>query len=159
MCCLLSPTCFHIPRSTNIFLSTKYPTPILLDTHVVCRTAIGQNIPSVRLCLVKPQKVTKGSISLYLLVHIVDQHTSHPSQVSHMADKNNSTVHVWESSTTIELLALLLTIPGAMAAIATFYVLVTRHRQKKLSTSSSILCYSVHCTHTCAEKLKRSHTV
>jgi hypothetical protein len=61
-----------------------------------------------------------------------------------MADKNNSIVHAWEPSTTIELLALLLTIPGAMAAIATFYVLITRHRQKKLSTSLSIPWYK--CT-------------
>jgi hypothetical protein len=49
-----------------------------------------------------------------------------------MADtKVDSTGGSWEPSTTIELLALLLTIPGALAAIATLWVILVRRRQKK----------------------------
>jgi hypothetical protein len=36
----------------------------------------------------------------------------------------------WEPSTTIELLALALTLPGAVAALATLWILLSRRRQE-----------------------------
>jgi hypothetical protein len=43
----------------------------------------------------------------------------------------------WEPSTTIELLALMLTVPGAIAALVTLWVLLSRRRQKAKSELSS----------------------
>jgi hypothetical protein len=65
----------------------------------------------------------------------------------------------WEPSTTIELLALLLTIPGAIAAIATFYILLSRHRQKRFSMSTLIPACSAPRTNGDLEKLKRARTM
>jgi hypothetical protein len=45
---------------------------------------------------------------------------------------NPTSSSAWEPSTIIELLALTLTVPGAISALVTLYIIRSRHQKKKL---------------------------
>jgi hypothetical protein len=42
----------------------------------------------------------------------------------------DTSASIWEPGTTIELVALVVTLPGAIAALATLWILLCRRRQK-----------------------------
>jgi hypothetical protein len=61
-------------------------------------------------------------------------------------DMATTSTNSWEPSTTIELLALLLTIPSSMVAIAALWAMRQRRQQSEISTSLNSCCS--HVLHT-----------